>query len=327
MDPILDCCALDGVAAISQLSIYFRVCVKNYLVRRIQAMLKQWFDKPILFRDAMRHTNTVISGSTALAFAIGADWESHDLDLWTPRGMSRQTMVAHLVHVEGYTITTVYENGHQVPVGGGDDPVTLPIAAGGPVAYQNNRIRSVTKLCKMVFDKKHGFDMPRFVDVVESATEHAISPILKFHSSIVMNWITADSIVVTYPKLTFAKMAIVNERIHISRSRQKLWRDKYTERGIQFLVDSSTLAGGCGAACPAVWRNTKDIGNMTIYFGDSDQIEVEEAELHWGMSLATDAWYGGNERKCYNPYCPRYLTVLPRRGGERPRLGAVVIDE
>ncbi|KAI6157452.1 hypothetical protein BKA82DRAFT_48178, partial [Pisolithus tinctorius] len=48
------------------------------------------------------------------------------------------------------------------------------------------------------------------IDVVVTNTEVAVSPIFQFHSTAVMNFITADHIFCAYPALTLHGLSIVN---------------------------------------------------------------------------------------------------------------------
>lgn len=285
-----------------QLCIYFRVRVKNYLVRRWHATLSKWIDKPVLFRDCMRHTKSVISGSIALAFADGAEWDSQDLDIYTPRGRGRDMLLSHLIHIEGYKVDAVTGDDEETP-----EPSVTPV-------YQNSQIKSVTKLSKQVYSKALKQELTRRIDVIESAIQNSISPILRFHTSFVVNWITSDSINIAYPKLTFAHIGLVNDRINLDRPKEQIWRDKYAERGFRMVRDTSELDQmSCGSACPAIWRSTDDVACMSVQFGDGD--EGIFAELQWSLSKAVDNWSG--HRKCMNVRCPRYRQELNKRSGAR----------
>lgn len=300
LDAILDQCQLDEVVLFGQLSIYFRLRVKNYLVRRWHATLGKWIEKPVLFRDCMRHTKSVISGSTALAFVDGADWESQDLDVYTGRGRARDMVLSHLIHIEGYKIDVVTGDDEESP-----EPEVTP-------AYRNSQIKSVTKLSKQVYCKALKQDVTRRIDVIESVVQHSVSPILRFHTTTVINWITSDSINLAYPRLTFAHIGLVNDRMNLDRPKEQIWRDKYVERGFRIIRDTSELDQmSCGSACPALWRSTDDVGCMSVHFGDGE--EGVFGELQWSLSKAVDNW--SRHRKCMNVRCPRYRQELNKRSG------------
>ncbi|KIO24789.1 hypothetical protein M407DRAFT_25843 [Tulasnella calospora MUT 4182] len=303
LDAILDQCQLDEVVLFGQLSIYFRVRVKNYLVRRWHATLSNWIQKPVLFRDCMRHTKSVISGSTALAFADGSDWDSQDLDVYTARGRGRDMVLSHLIHIEGYKVEMVTGDDEESP-----EPQVTPV-------YKNSQIKSVTKLSKQVYSKALKQDVTRRIDVIESAVQNSISPILRFHTSFVINWITSDSINVAYPKLTFAHIGLVNDRIKLDRPKDQIWREKYMERGFRMILDTYELDPmSCGSACPALWRSTDDVGCMSVQFGDGDEGVFDG--MQWSLSKAVDDW--SRHRKCMNVRCPRYRQELSKRSHSTP---------
>ncbi|KAG8965129.1 hypothetical protein FRC00_010466 [Tulasnella sp. 408] len=300
LDAILDQCQLDEVVLFGQLSIYFRVRVKNYLVRRWHATLSKWIQKPVLFRDCMRHTKSVISGSTALAFVDGADWDSQDLDIYTSKGRGRDMMLSHLIHIEGYKVEVVTGDDEESP-----EPPAAPI-------YKNSQIKSVTKLSKQVYSKALKQDVTRRIDVIESVIPNSISPILRFHTSFVINWITSDSINVAYPKLTFAHIGLINSRIRLDHPKDQIWREKYAGRGYRMIQDTYELDQmSCGSACPSLWRSTDDVGCMSVQFGDGD--EGIYGGIQWSLSKAVDDW--STNRKCMNVRCPRYRQELSKRSG------------
>ena len=79
-----------------------------------------------------------------------------------------------------------------------------------PVLYNgthhvDSSICSVTKLYKPGRRGKC-----RYIDVIESATNEAAEPVLDLHSSIVMNWISADVLFMAYPGLTFDGYSLEN---------------------------------------------------------------------------------------------------------------------
>lgn len=248
----------------------------------------------------MRHTKSVVSGSTALAFVNGADWDSQDLDIYTPRGRGRDMMLSHLIHIEGYKVEMVTGDDEESP-----EPPAAPI-------YKNSQIKSVTKLSKQVYSRAMKQDVTRRIDVIESVIQNSISPILRFHTSSVINWITSDSINVAYPKLTFAHIGLINSRIRLDHPKDQIWREKYAGRGYRMIVDTYELDQmSCGSACPSLWRSTDDVGCMSVQFGDGD--EGNFGEIQWSLSKVVDDW--SRHRKCMNVRCPRYRQELSKRSG------------
>lgn len=82
LEAILDCSILPGVMKISHLSRGHRAFVLEYLRRRVDSRLQTWFNDPARFRDMLRATSSMVSGSTVLAFSLGVDWGVQDLDIY-----------------------------------------------------------------------------------------------------------------------------------------------------------------------------------------------------------------------------------------------------
>lgn len=291
LDRIMDFCPLVDVNTISQISAAHPPLVRSYLSRRFNTLLKRWLSEAVEFRELMSVTETVISGSTVLAFILGADWESKDLDLYVARGSPCQQVIQHLLR-EGYKVQSVARSlGH---------PYIHPEAE-----YQ---IHAVHKLTKVVGTDEEGGESaaPLQIDVIESASRDSLRPIFKFHSSAVMNWIASDSIMITHPDLTFSMKSVFHELVRQPEGKVALWTSKYGERGFQFFHGTERLGQACGGACPTIWRNTWDAGCLCIQFGEDGTVQHPSYQA-W--TLFREA----NRQQCRNPWCFRSTQRLPIR--------------
>ncbi|KIK19910.1 hypothetical protein PISMIDRAFT_63470, partial [Pisolithus microcarpus 441] len=124
---------------------------------------------------------TIILGSTALHILLpthGTAWTPGDLDIYIPQSTS-----AHLLKklvLEGFTSVSEVD--------------------------MNKKGYSHCKLsCVFVLTKGH-----LCINVLVSSTSAAISPILQFHSTTVMNFISADTIFSCYPSLTLRHLSMMN---------------------------------------------------------------------------------------------------------------------
>lgn len=246
----------------------------------------------------MRATHSVVSGSVALAFVMGANWELKDLDIYTPRGEGCQAMLAHLIGKEGYTLQ--------------------PQAAPETFDYLDDtafsKILAVHKLSKIV--QVIGEDKHRTlsIDVIEAASPNAVIPIFRFHSTVVMNWITADSIFVTYPKLTFHHKGLINQKQGLeSPVRENEWKDKYLKRGFMLRANPAAFGdgGSCGDGCPLVLRSTFDVACLEFVFGEKDPLPADEVQwsTYRGVVPRTSIL------RCNNPSCSRCFSPMRRRNG------------
>ncbi|KAG8925836.1 hypothetical protein FRC00_003566, partial [Tulasnella sp. 408] len=273
LDSILDHLALCDVVTVGQASRALRGAVKNYVQRRIHSLLSGWFKHPNYFRKLLHSSRGVLSGSTVLAFILGLDWGQQDLDIYMPRGPNGQNdpsyylrmLQDYLTEVEGYKIDSV-QTVDDVVVN--PPPDELPLihqfinidgdAEGGfEMDYSNGKVRTVVKLSLPIPSSMK----PAKIDLIEGTDESSpIAPISRFHTTFVMNFISASSITVLYPHQTFMMQGLLNERIDITRPKQIAWMEKYQSRGLKIISDPSTMDMPCGPACRTIWRTTEDKG-------------------------------------------------------------------
>jgi len=122
------------------------------------------------------------------------------------------------------------------------------------------------------------------VDVLESNYTSPVSSIAMFHSSIVMNLISADHIISLYPKLSLEKHAMLQRD---AAQRNQAWMSRYIDRG--FTVWSSPFVGvhhqqWVADFCPARARRMGDCGTMIIPHGSCSyekNMEAEEEVVCW----------------------------------------------
>ncbi|KIK12663.1 hypothetical protein PISMIDRAFT_120481 [Pisolithus microcarpus 441] len=155
--------------------------VRGYLQSRVVSVGAQYFTEGKILIDILRTCDAVISGSTALHVMLpehGTAWSPQDLDIYVTQACTERLL--RKVLFEGYTIVkdaNLNEMGYTYP--------------------------KVSHL--FVFTKGH-----RRIDVIVSSTSTAISPILQFHSTAVMNFISADTIFCCYPSLTLRQLSMMN---------------------------------------------------------------------------------------------------------------------
>ncbi|KAI5982957.1 hypothetical protein EDD15DRAFT_2110694, partial [Pisolithus albus] len=147
--------------------------VRAYLKLRVCAVGERYFSGGAVLFHMLHTCDAIISGSTALHILLpedGTPWIPRDLDLYVPEATSGR-LLSQLA-LEGYTSA-------------GDVDLTMP----GYPHGQASRQVVLTKGAKAI-------------DIIVSSTCSAIGPILQFHSTAVMNFISADTIFSCYPSLT-----------------------------------------------------------------------------------------------------------------------------
>lgn len=174
---ILKECSLPTLQALVD-EIPYEEWVQDILKRRVEGLLQQWHLETRRLFPLMRRHASVISGSAALAVAFPDSWQPNDLDFYCPTGEYQGFL--HGLLDQGYVE-------HR-------PPTNMPYwrFCGG--------IKRVAYLT-------HPTD-GRSINVIQSETESALTPVFFFHSTIVMNIITNDGVVAFYPTLTEKKQGM-----------------------------------------------------------------------------------------------------------------------
>ncbi|KAI5987723.1 hypothetical protein EDD15DRAFT_2173323, partial [Pisolithus albus] len=157
----------------------------------------------------MRSCDAVVSGSTALRLLlpeIGTPWNPTDLDIYVPRSTSIQML--RRLKAEGYNRVSEKRQ---------DD-----------ARYRNSDVASVILV-------SNGRNM---IDIIISRTSAAISPIFQFHSTVVMNFVSADTVFCCYPNLTLRLLSLVNagplyNGLFSMTTMDAMW--KYISRGVRYV--------------------------------------------------------------------------------------------
>lgn len=186
-----------------------------------------------------------------------------DLDLYTPYGTTEE--VIDFLCAKGFT---KFPTSVQV-----EEDTGYPEEG---AAY----INSVTKLVK---DR-------RKVDVIESAEKHAIAPITRFHSTLVMNYLTADSLVLLYPKLTLERTWVPQRAVPYKNN----WAPRYEGRHYQRMPDEIGVSPRyCDLFCFKSPRSSGDRHCLFVPYDDKSDWETkslieEPTNYQVGRHIASD---------------------------------------
>ncbi|KAF8120867.1 hypothetical protein EV363DRAFT_1187818 [Boletus edulis] len=255
---------------------YFNVEVRQYISKRLRFSLVDFVDDPISFLGVMEVTRTVISGSFAFQFIFGersAVWSVNDLDLYTTKegfeGLKEE------LEIQGYVVQ------HQSQAN--DSPYVF------------------SKILKIVKMKKG----ENVIDVIVSQTNSSIQPIFQFHSSIVMNYVSASTIFSAYGHTAARYKSFANPMLFFHQ--RVTWRTlmsykKYQERGVEMHSPSVLWMQGYtpGAKphkctrylqCPCSVRKNVDSGCLLAsldachpFRRSAEQAAVEKEIVVWVLS-------------------------------------------
>lgn len=242
-----------------------RVCrclrnmVSNELRISLKVYLRQFSHNPSQLLDAMRRCGAVISGSGALGWIDReAQWKANDLDIYCPYD-TFPNFVSALLRSEGGVL---YKHSIFRP---SDTDQAYSFDAG-----ISQRVIIIGPKCKF--------------DILRSPTVSALHPIPFFHSTVVMNFVGAQSLSVAYPKLTLNRRGIIHSRVTGERDIDCI--AKYIGRGYEFrnefkLWNYPLACTPFLGMCPAAPRIFGDRGCMTTVFGDEEGIDVLKWNTRW----------------------------------------------
>ena len=253
------------------------VAIHAHIRMRCLHLVRPFIGIPENLMLIMRTTGALISGSSVLSVLEPCStWKPNDLDIYVPRGYHRT--IIKLFELEGFVVTS----GRQHLSSLASTAVALDYTGGG-IAF----------IIKMAKDS-------RLVDIVVSQQgQPPFYCIARFHSTAVMNFISADGLFSAYPILTNSGISLANKIPHASapdRPTAKLIiaYNKYRERGYNIcnIPDIASLANlspnvrshlphNCkySYSCPQTLRSTFDRGCMFSPFSKVDRTEVLQSGI------------------------------------------------
>ncbi|KAI5997055.1 hypothetical protein EDD15DRAFT_2163016 [Pisolithus albus] len=173
-------------------------------------LTKPFFDRADDAYDLLLTFHAIISGSCALRLLLPQSdifWTPHDLDIYICEKEAQPLLLTLLAH--GYTFTSP------------------SFTANAP--YSSSHVHSVYVLHRNSSK----------IDVIISNSISAVSPIFQFHSTILMNFVTAHSVYCAYPDLTLRQLSLVNPYVIYEQPLQRSTVHallKYSERNIEYIT-------------------------------------------------------------------------------------------
>lgn len=164
--------------------------VKYYVSKRRDKLFRSFVKDVNQWVTIMDRTGTVISGSTALGLlqAEAESVTSQDLNVYATETFEKE-ILGHLKEGEGYN--EVKEVEHQPD-------------------YDGSAVKKIFKLEKE----------EKMIDVIITHWTCAIAPIPQFHTTSVMNYITARELVCLYPQWICDNKGFVNPRLYMEGKTQ-----------------------------------------------------------------------------------------------------------
>jgi hypothetical protein len=224
--------------------------ITEHIAKRRDKLFATFVHDVNAFISVLDRTGTIVSGSSALTLvqAEAGAIMMGDMDVYATE-MFEEEVMKYFKEKEGYLSIQDVVRKNQ---------------------YDSSAISKIHKLMKG--DKK--------IDLIITDWTSAIAPILQFHSTAVMNYITAQSVVCLYPRWTSAKMSFINPRLYLEGKTNLRTVEvliKYIDRGFKISADPFRLGdhdceeGEKGVKkigyCPHKMRSTVDNDVLRWDFG------------------------------------------------------------
>jgi len=206
--------------------------------------------------DLLLCSGAVISGSAVLALLFPAAFEPWELDIYvTSYGAAR---VISYLEDQGYKINPTYSMGNGV-------------YDSGAIVFQLFHLRSLVGVNVTIYHEKH-----------------FLGHIIRFHSTVNMNYVSWYGLVWLYPYWTLQKKGLVNVDNLMSRSSFI----KYANQGFTLSHDNKQLAGSLtphfceiDAECPKTTRCLHDDQCAFQPFeGYGSRLLAYEGPMTWNLS-------------------------------------------
>ncbi|KIO26441.1 hypothetical protein M407DRAFT_7842 [Tulasnella calospora MUT 4182] len=304
-DLVLEKCTLRDIISFANTSQASRRYALSHISRRVHSYLSPWFTEPLAFRRQLKEHNAIVSGSFVLALAVAPTWSPRDLDIYVGSAGGLDALSQYLEN-EGFEDITP-------PPPLVDTALTPPYPDVAPYLPPNAQMSNYRRFVKLV--AMNDRDTEVFVDLIQTRSVLPGNLVLNFPASCVINWLTANEIVLTYPRLTFNNVALLRPHgrkppTGVLKIKEDIWLDKYVNRGFR-LVEASTdaLPQSCGESCPHLERNSRDTWSLRLHYGDEQWrgARQEDPTLTWPAP-----WYRPQVPVCHHPGCPNRTPVLPR---------------
>ncbi|KAH6888305.1 hypothetical protein BKA70DRAFT_1121506 [Coprinopsis sp. MPI-PUGE-AT-0042] len=150
----------------------------------------------------LKNNDSNVSGSAALFVAVPCTFKIKDVDIYTP--FSKSSNVITFLNRQGF---------HRLDNSTEVEEYSRSGAIAEVVMLENSS------------DQR--------INVCRSANESSVTPILLFHSTVVMNWISFDGVTCLYPALTMKHEGFVNLIPSATTEKGTAAIQKYTERGFK----------------------------------------------------------------------------------------------
>lgn len=291
MADILDRLSLRDLIKLGTTSRYLRYITKEHIRDRTRTLFNAADIDECRLRILLYNTGSVVSGSFVLRMHFPGTngmfkFKPNDIDIYTSTSQAL-IVLRFIVNATPYKVVREIANSDY-------DTVKLGLSAIYSVSDGNGRS----------------------LNVLVSSCNNALTPILHFHSTLVMGWMTHAGLRHAYPDLTFNGIGLLNSQ-SLSVVRPKDIGAacdivaKYTARGAKLVANPILVRHICGrsACCPSTVRTTTDSACFNFAF-DTPVMGVTGPFLP-SEDLPCVAWVrGGHPCRPRGAYVHRFVKAI-----------------
>lgn len=252
----------------------FRSLVCKEMSESLCQTLSAFTEDPVAFQSMMRRTRAIISGSTALYHVLRepSAWRPGDVDLLVPNQRFRE-VTRFILALPGAVVVNEYSQKYRARTTGFSRIVQVQ-----------------TPLVKF--------------DIIQSTEGSPFHPIAYYYGTHVMNAVTADFVICSYPTLTLhGRSFLVPRQGQVMTDAIMRAVRKYKERGFLFMEqDETTMEEGapCSAAITCPHRNRSFGDHYCLMVPNTERPILETWELMDEHHSTTWKLPG---QPCGNPVC------------------------
>ncbi|KZV64120.1 hypothetical protein PENSPDRAFT_691047 [Peniophora sp. CONT] len=241
VDNVLFYADADTLVRLRSVSTLFEAVCQEQWRKRVHSTTRPFIADVSAFYELLGGLEGLVSGSVALAvLSIASPRDgflgpTSDLNVYVPTEFARDEIVRHLMGKEGYSVS------HGTSSSAEELWLRKPEA-----------VSTLTRLSRTGSTSVH------CVDIVVGAQHAATGPVSSFWGTLVMNYISATSVVSLYPTLTLRGRFFTKPIAHAEDVADVV--TKYELRGFQmaaFVHDPSVCTRN-GSYCPGSFRHTED---------------------------------------------------------------------
>ncbi|TEB18776.1 hypothetical protein FA13DRAFT_1803064 [Coprinellus micaceus] len=203
---------------------------RQALIERVNDIMELFHLRPRVVLEMMESTGTVLSGSAALqVVSPSLSWKPSDLDFYC--GFNDVQDVVYCFAGESYEVSMTFDAPYACK-----KFYTYAPASARPANFE---ARFCANSCiEKVYTLVHR-ESKLTINVIQSRSPASAAPLAFFHSTLVMNMVSANGVVCAYPDLTLNSKGLMNfqtmppiQPVHL---RDILAVDKYQQRGYSFV--------------------------------------------------------------------------------------------